>query len=294
MFKKNKLLGLSLSGALIMAAPAAFAHFQMLLPDTALLQPKGGDLSFEVVFSHPVHGAPSMAMGTPQALYMVSQRGKDGEPQRTDLLDTLEPMQFTGIDNTPEDAFRLVVPHRAVRSLGDYIFALEPAPYYEASEDRYIRQFTKTIVNTGGVPGAWDAPVGLPVEILPLDKPYANWQGGVFRGVVLAQNKPVPFAEIEVEYVNYPFSADGKSWLNEPRISAPQASLETLSIRADANGTFAVGLPFAGWWGIAALDLIPGSRFEGKPLSEDAVIWVEATATAAALTPSATPASDPR
>ncbi len=34
------------------------------------------------------------------------------------------------------------------------------------------------------MPGNWAEPVGLAAEILPLDKPYANWTGGIFRGIV--------------------------------------------------------------------------------------------------------------
>ncbi len=89
------------------------------------------------------------------------------------------------------------------RSLGDYTFVLKPAPYYEEQEDKYIQQITKTVVNIGGLPGAWDEPLGLPVEIVPLDKPYANWVGGVFRAVVLSGGEPVPHAEVEVEFLNH-------------------------------------------------------------------------------------------
>ncbi len=50
-------------------------------------------------------------------------------------------------------------PRSVTRSLGDYTFVLRPAPYYEKSEDKYIQQITKTMVNIGGLPGEWDKPL---------------------------------------------------------------------------------------------------------------------------------------
>jgi len=36
-------------------------------------------------------------------------------------------------------------------------------------------------------------------------------------------------------------------------------------------------MPKAGWWGFAALGAGPDKEFEGRELSQDAVIWVQAT-----------------
>jgi cobalt/nickel transport protein len=154
---------------------------------------------------------------------------------------------------------------------------LQPAPYYEQQEDKYIQQITKTVINIGGLPGSWDEPLGLPVEIVPLDKPYANWVGGVFRAVVLSDGKPVPHAEVEVEYLNHEPQIDAHRFDPEGKVTAPQESFNTLSIRADANGQVMIGLPKAGWWGIAALNLKEGATHQGKELSVDAVLWLKAT-----------------
>jgi len=162
-----------------------------------------------------------------------------------------------------------------MRSLGDYVFVLVPSPFYEAGEDKYIQQFTKTIANVGGVPGNWAEPVGLPAEILPLDKPYANWTGGIFRGIVLSDGEPVPYAELEVEYMNHPPDLDARGLAAEGLVTFPQASFATMSIRANERGEFAIGLPRAGWWGICALGVGPETEHEGKELSQDAVLWIQ-------------------
>jgi cobalt/nickel transport protein len=256
------------------AAGAAEAHFQLLYTSETALE-SAQALHFVMVFSHPAHGGPSMEMISPESFFVVSQRGDDSEPLRTDLEGSLQPIDWQSKDG-PVRAYEARLPRNATRSLGDYVFVLEPGPYLEAQEDKFIQQFTKTMVNVGGVPGNWAEPIGLPAEIVPLDKPYANWTGGVFRGVVLSDGKPVPNAELEVEYVNYPLDVDVHRFAATPQVALPQASFGTMGIRANERGEFTIGLPRAGWWGVCALGVGPKTEHEGKPLSQDAVIWIQA------------------
>jgi cobalt/nickel transport protein len=256
------------------AATAAHAHFQLLYtPEAALTE--AAAIPFALVFSHPFDNGFTMNMGMPEAFYVVSQRG-DAAPRNVDLMQYLEPIEWSGFDSHAA-AFAAHPPKSVTRSLGDYTFVLRPAPYYEGNEDKYIQQITKTVINIGGLPGHWDEPLGLPVEIVPLDKPYANWVGGVFRAVVLSDGKPVPHAEIEIEYLNHEPQIDARRFDPEGRVTAPQDSFTTLSIRADAQGQVMIGLPKAGWWGICALNLDDGLKHEGKELSLDAVLWLKAT-----------------
>lgn len=273
--RPHRLAPASVTAALLLASAApSQAHFQLLhVDESALNTPRA--LDFAIVFTHPAHGGPHMAMGGPGAFYVLSQRGDEAEPVRTDLMEYLEPVEWHG-ERGATAAYEARLPRNVARSLGDYVFVLEPAPYYESGEDKYIQQFAKTIVNVGGVPGNWADPAGLPAEILPLDKPYANWTGGVFRGVVTAGGEPVPFAEIEVEYLNHAPDLDARRFAADAAIEFPQDSFGTMSIRADSRGEFTIGLPRAGWWGICALAIGADTEHEGKPLSQDAVLWVQA------------------
>jgi cobalt/nickel transport protein len=216
-----------------------------------------------------------MEMGKPEAFYVISQRG-DAEPKKTDLMQYLEAIKWAGPDSNAA-AYLARPPRSVTRSLGDYTYVLQPAPYYEKSEDKYIQQITKTVINIGGLPGEWDKPLGLPVELVPLDKPYANWVGGVFRAVVLAGGKPVPHAEVEIEFLNHEPQIDARRFDPKGKVKAPQSSFSTLSIRADALGQVIIGLPRAGWWGICALNLDNDLKYNGKELSLDAVLWIKAT-----------------
>jgi cobalt/nickel transport protein len=268
---------IALSSALLLAAASstAGAHFQLLYtPIAALNESRATPLA--LVFSHPFNNGYTMSMGEPEAFYVISQRGAEAERRNTDLLQYLEPVTWSGVDSQA-DAYVAYPPRSVTRSLGDYTYVLRPAPYYEEPEDKYIQQITKTVINVGGIPGSWDEPIGLPVEIVPLDKPYANWVGGIFRAVVLADGNPVPHAEIEIEYLNHEPQIDQHRFDPEGKVTAPQGSFITLSIRANAQGEVTIGLPKAGWWGICALDLDDGLEYNGKELSLDAVLWVHAT-----------------
>jgi len=262
----------ALSACAFLAAPAA-AHFQVLHAGPANIG-GGRALDFTLAFAHPFAGDPVMDMGQPQAFYLVRQAGEQ-EAQRVDLAEYLRPATFRGLQ-TEAAAFTARLPASLTRGLGDHVFVLEPAPYYEAEEDTYIQQFTKTVLNVGGLPGNWAEPVGLPAEIVPLDRPYGVWAGGIFRGMVMSEGEPVPFAEVEVEYMNHPLDPDGLGWEAGARKLPEHAVMETISARADATGMIAVALPWAGWWGIGALGVGPETEHEGKPLSQDAVLWVEA------------------
>ncbi len=254
-------------------AMPAMGHFQLLYTVDSALN-RGQATNLLMLFTHPAHGGPNMDMGIPEAFYVISQRGADAPAVTTDLAEYLEPIVWNS-ETGNNQAYQASLPRAVTRSLGDYVFVLRPAPYYESGEDKYIQQFTKMMMNIGGVPGNWAEPVGLPTEILPLDKPYANWTGGVFRGIVLSEGRPVPNAELEVEYINHAPDLSGHSFAAEPDIALPQGSFGTMSIRANALGEFTIGLPKAGWWGICALAAGPDTEHEGKPLSQDAVIWVQ-------------------
>ncbi|MGE3840765.1 MAG: DUF4198 domain-containing protein [Vicinamibacterales bacterium] len=269
--RASALTNLGIATILVLAVARVDAHFQLLyLADAA--PERGLATEWLMLFSHPVHGGPNMDMGAPEDFYVVSQRG-EADPVTTQLKQYLEPIEWTG-DNGTRRAYRARLPIAVTRSLGDYVFVLQPAPYYEQGEDKYIQQFTKTVMNVGGVPGNWGEPLGLPAEILPLNKPYANWTGGVFRGVVLSDGSPVPNAELEMEYINYPPDLKTLRFAASPSVTLPQSSFGTLALRTNDRGEFTVGLPRAGWWGICALGVGPRTQHEGKPLSQDAVIWV--------------------
>ena len=117
------------------AAPA-MAHFQMLYVEESALE-RGAAISMEMVFTHPFAGGPTMAMSQPRVFQVVSQRGDEGKAVKTDLRPYMQPIQWQGVSSRAE-AYQAVIPREVMRSLGDYVFTLEPEPYLEKEEDKYI------------------------------------------------------------------------------------------------------------------------------------------------------------
>ncbi len=266
---KKQMTAFLAGAALLGSAAVASAHFQMIYtPEMAMN--KGGKIPLKLVFTHPFEAGHTMDMAPVEEFYVVRTRGEN-KPQKKDLKKDLKPMTWTSLTNSGkawETSYKL--------RGGDYAFCLIPAPYYEAEEDAYIQQNTKVIVNVGGEPGAWNEPVGMPTEIVPLAKPYDRWVGNVFQGQVLFNGKPVPGAEVEIEFLNHKPMLDSNSFAKEAEVEAPQDSFVLQTIFADDNGIFTFGIPRAGWWGFAALGLDPDYTYEGKECSRDAVIWIQA------------------
>ncbi len=240
----------------------ATAHFQLLYTPEVNLQ-RAATVDMRLVFGHPLENGHVMAMGRPEAFYVV-HKGK-----KSDLTASLKPIQWHGSSN---NAAAYAARTRIKRN-GDYIFVVEPAPYYDKSEDIYIQQITKSFVNKGGMPTGWNQPLGLKTEILPLNKPTNILVGGTFSGVVLSEGEPVAGAGIEIEWINGEMDLANNRF-GSSRVQPPPSALVAVT---DANGVFTFGIPRAGTWGFAAPGSGPDKSHNGKELSQDAVIWIHAS-----------------
>lgn len=252
---KNLIATLARSAAcLIVGSAPAFAHFQEIIPSADVL-PEGGDVALDLVFTHPFEGGPVMDMKRPVQVGVLSG-GK-----RIDLAAALVEKPVAG-------SMAWTLTHE-IAEPGAEIFYVEPQPYFEPAENKLIVHYAKVVVDGFASGAGWDALVGLPVEIQPLTRPTGLWTGNLFSGVVLKDGKPVPFAEIEVEFIN------------EGKVQAPNDAFVTQVIKADANGTFSYAMPRGGWWGFAALVEAdkPGKAPDGKdvPIEQGGLIWVKAT-----------------
>ncbi|MFZ5829726.1 MAG: DUF4198 domain-containing protein [Planctomycetota bacterium] len=250
------LVGCSLVGALsLLLCPEALAHFQVLIPQNDVVERVGEKIQLDILFTHPMEQGPAMEMGKPK------QFGVLVGGEKRDLASSLRSRKVDG-----KTAYTAELKPDMP---GDYVFFIEPAPYWEPAERKHIIHYTKVVVDAFGAEEGWDAMVGLPVEIEPLVRPFGLWTGNVFRGIVRRNGEPVPFATIEVEYYN----ADGN-------VKLPNDAFITQVIKADAQGVFSYAMPRAGWWGFAALldgdEPMPAP--DGKPAGVElgGLIWVKA------------------
>jgi len=241
-----------LLSALNLSAPA-LAHYGMIIPtDAMVMADDPRQIKLTLSFSHPMEGL-GMELVKPKAF------GLKAEGKTIDLLGSLKP---TKVMDQPawEVDFSVTRP-------GLYVFFMEPQPYWEPAEDKFIVHFTKTVVAAFGEDEGWDQPIGLKTEIVPLSKPYGLYAGNVFQGMVLKAGKPIANAEVEVEFYN----TDGKA-------KAPTDYMVTQTIKTDKNGVFTYAAPKPGWWGFAALsnaDYKLKKDGKDKEVELGAVLWVQ-------------------
>jgi cobalt/nickel transport protein len=244
----KKLIFVSVFASCLLITAHAFAHFGMIIPsDSMVMADDNRTIELNLSFSHPFEII-GMDMEKPK-LFEVFENGqpKDLKPAMT--------------------ASKVMEHTYAVKRPGVYMFCMEPEPYWEPMEDCFIIHYTKTVVTAFGVDAGWDAEAGLKTEIVPLSKPYALYTGNLFQGIVKLDGKPVPYAEVEVEYYN-----------KDKKATAPTDYMIAQTIKADANGVFSYAAPQSGWWGFAALNTAD-FQLEKDGVKKDvelgAVIWVE-------------------
>lgn len=251
---KKCLMIIAFAATLLMASLSlCWAHFGMIIPsDDIVGKEDKKTITLDVKFIHPFEGH-YMNMDMPKAFGVFA----DGKKQ--DLLKSLKKKEVKKFAAW-EASYQIKAP-------GDYAFFVEPAPYWEPAEESFIIHYTKVVVNALGLEEGWDAEIGLKTEIVPLTRPYGLWAGNVFQGIVKVDGKPVPNAEVEVEYYN-----------EGGRLKAPAEPYVTQVVKADQNGVFTYAMPKAGWWGFAALSTADYKMsHEGKeyPVEIGAVIWVK-------------------
>ncbi len=248
---------LSIPAALIffmttIGAGTASAHFGMVIPEHPVLTEQNRSTTINLSFSHPFEGI-GMDLEKPKRFFMLHD-GKE-----TDLSAELSPekiMESSGFSY----AF-------SPRRPGVYSFVMEPQPYWEPVEDRFIIHYTKAVISAFGSEENWMEPAGLPAEIKPLLRPFGNYQGNSFTGQVLIDGKPAPGAEVEIEYYD-----------QEGAYRAPTDTHVTQVLVADDNGVFSFACPLSGWWGFASLSMadytLKSPAGEEKEVEIGAVLWI--------------------
>ena len=236
---------------MLMLAQPAMAHFGMVIPETEIMD-RPGEVKVDFRFWHPMEGE-GMNLAKPE------KAGVFLDGKAISLLPALKEKKENN-HITWETSYKVNRP-------GDYWFYMEPKPYWEPAEDCFIVHYTKTAVSALGKEEGWEVPLGLPMEIVPLTRPYGLYAGNSFTGKVLFKGKPLPDSLVEVEFFNY----DGKK-------KAPTGTHVTQVVKADANGVFTFAMPWKGWWGFAALHTDPDHKIKqggkDKVIELGGVIWL--------------------
>jgi len=231
--------------AFLSFAKVSQAHFLTLLTEDYFQAEPKGSVKVEILFTHPIEQGPHMS-------FKIEEKG---------LICGKEKLEVNLKEKAPGylATFQIKKPSLCQ-------FYVKQAPYFEASESKFIQQIAKGIFSFYGIQEGWDEPLGLPVEIIPLVKPFALYEGNTFKGRVLIDGKPAPNVEVEVEFYN------------RSKLKPPHEGFIPQVVKTDENGYFEYTFPFPGLWGFSAITergTLKGKDGKDHPHELDGVLWVK-------------------
>jgi cobalt/nickel transport protein len=253
------LLGLILSLTWLgLTFTSAHAHYNMLLPQTSAAK-KGEPVSIIYQWGHPfehqLFDAP-----TPENMTLIAPDGK-----KHDLTKSLEHITQETADGKKAAAYRFqITPDQR----GDYILVLNTPPIWMEEDQEFLQDTVKVVLHVQAQKG-WDTAAGLPLELLPLTRPYGLQPGMVFQAQVATAgprgSEPISGTLVEIEHYNP----------ESPKELPPDEQI-TRTAKTDPNGVVTCTLTDAGWWCLTAQRDGPKKARAGKdyPVRQRSTLWV--------------------
>jgi cobalt/nickel transport protein len=234
--KRTRLLVLTV--ALLSAAGAAFGHFHTFWPDS----PNGyGQLGrptqWRYFWGHPYEVI--IFDAEPPVVYAVTPDGERAEvavrPVETEDPDTGEARRAFTFEYTPQ-------------VLGDTWLVVEAPAYAIEEEGEAVQDCVKQCVHVMAEDG-WEARLGLPIEVVPLTRPYGLEAGFAFTARAYLDGEPLADAPVEIEKFNGSYVAADE--LPTDQFGNEDVPMITRAARTDADGYVTYTLDEPGWWMIS-------------------------------------------
>lgn len=186
------------------------------------------------------------------------------EASAVDLTGTLQEKTIIGAGGKKARAYRFAY---RPEERGDHIIALKAAVLWDEAEGVFLQDYAKSVLHVQEK-GGWERAIGHPLELVPLNRPYAQQEGGVIRVRVLHSGKPLQGCEVEFEKL-------------QPRTPAeetlPGEAFITFEAVTDWQGIAAFGLHDTGWYALTAIRETGAKRKQDDhegPLIERATLWI--------------------
>lgn len=252
----------ALIGGLFPAAPA-LAHFHVFWPQQEGCYAKPEEVvKWRYFWGHPFEMLISDAQ-PPKFFLLTPQKQKEHPAVKEIILKDQE-------SGEARKAFEL---EYKPPGTGDYYLCLESPPYFIPEEQAFWQDFVKEPLHVMEAKG-WEQAVGLPVEIIPLTRPYGWPAGSVFKGQALAKNRALTRTTVEVEKFNGFFVP--RERFPKDRLGGENGPLITRVTKTDHMGYFVCTLDSPGWWIISVS--APGGKkvHERKtyPVEMRGCLWV--------------------
>lgn len=250
------------------------AHYQVVWPQFEGCYAKPGEeVRWQYFWGHPFDMLIDDAE-PPKVFIFTPEKKKE----------SLEPREITLKDPASGQDRRAFAVEYKPSGMGDYYLCLESPAYFIAEEQVFWQDYVKAPLHVRAEKG-WDQSVGLPVEILPITRPYGWPAGSVFKGQALAKNKALTRATVEIEKFNGFFVPQEQ--LPRDRLGEENSPLITRITKTDRMGYFVCTLDSPGWWIISVS--APGGKktHERKtyPVEMRGALWLYVEPPPPGLTP---------
>lgn len=240
--------------SLVVFTMMARGHFSMLLPSAASAK-RGEEVTLTYHWGHPfehqLFNAPA-----PEELFVFAPDG-----HKTSLLDQLEKFTAPAGEGKRVTAYRL---RFTPTERGDYRFVLSTPPIWMEEDQEFLQDRVTVVLHVQAQKG-WEADADLPLEVLPLTRPYGLQPGMAFQAQARADGKPLAGVLAEIEHYH-----------PAPPERLPPDEHITRTARTDAGGGFIATLTEPGWWCLSVARAGGKRAHAGKkyPLRRRAILWV--------------------
>jgi uncharacterized GH25 family protein len=252
------------AAVIALLAPAADAHYHMLLPDKASAK-KGEAVTLTYQWGHPFE---HQLFDAPKPARLVALAP---DRKTIDLTDKLEKVALAGEKGKKVAGYRL---RFTPQQRGDYVFLLKAPPLYLAEDDAFVEDTVQVVLHVQAQKG-WAAAAQADFEWRPLTRPYGLEPGMVFQAELLHQSKRP--SDKRSKRVGYRGAlVEVERYNPAPPKALPPEEHITRTVRTDANGVATTTLTDPGWWCLTAARPAGTRKHNGKdaPLRQRCTFWV--------------------
>ncbi len=224
--------------AVLLSCGTALGHFHTFWPDSPNCYGRLGEkITYQYFWGHPYEMV--LFDAEEPTLYVVTPDGGK---------ETIVPAPVEMKDPETGGMRRAFAFAYTPESLGDCWIVLEAPAYAIEEEDEAVQDYVKQCIHVMAEQG-WDRPVGLPIELVPLTRPYGLEAGFAFTAQALLDGKPLAGATVEIEKFNG-FHV-GEDALPEDQFGTEDVPMITRVAKTDAHGYVTYTLDEPGWWMIS-------------------------------------------
>ena len=246
--------------AIMAIAAAAEAHYHVIVPHdySQWKARKSEKVPMNLIWGHGYEHI-WFDIEKPLSFEVIKPGG-----ERSDLMKSISGTMIKSVTGEKKKAYKF---EYKPTERGDHIFVLDAGWQWDEEDSAWLKDYARAVLHVQAE-SDWGREVGLPLEVVPLSRPYGVVKGDALSFQVLHDGDPVSGIRVEREIYNQltpsPDSLPGEEFIAYSAVTGP-------------DGTVAFSFPTSGWHGITAIMETEKTRdaggHQGK-IIERSTMWV--------------------